>query len=283
MDIVDKDTMKKHFGRNSSTYDKYAQIQRKMAIKLIDLIKKDINKADELNVLDVGCGTGILTKLFLEEYSNSKVTAVDIAPGMIKMAKNTLADYNVNFICDDIEKWQLENEYDLIISNTAFEWFSDSKGTFENIMKMLKVGGRMCFSTFGNSTFSELQQSFNEVKGELEPELYVAPGQQLYSMEQLYQMYTSILENYPDVDVLINCKETLEYEYFNTVKDFLKSAEKLGLNNSNRLKNTSATLIKQMADLYEKNYTYKEKIRATYHCIYFSLKVEITEKIATIH
>lgn len=70
-----------------------------------------------LLALDVGCGTGHVSRLIADNNAESSVDAFDIAPGMIKKAKEITRQRNIQFVEADIFSMKkLGGEYDLICS-----------------------------------------------------------------------------------------------------------------------------------------------------------------------
>ena len=68
-------------------------------ISLINLISE---KSTRLNVLDIGAGTGLLTSFLLEKYPDSNVTLIDMAGGMMDIAKTRFnGNNNINYIIAD--------------------------------------------------------------------------------------------------------------------------------------------------------------------------------------
>lgn len=75
------------------------------------------------NILDVGCGTGLLT-LMLSQKNSAKITAIEIEPECYEQAKQNI---NQSPWCDrckiingDIKDYQFEIKFDFIISNPPF-------------------------------------------------------------------------------------------------------------------------------------------------------------------
>jgi trans-aconitate 2-methyltransferase len=55
------------------------------------------------SVMDVGCGSGLLTKLLAQRVPRGKVYAVDVDSNMIKQARRNLKDFeNVELVQSDI-------------------------------------------------------------------------------------------------------------------------------------------------------------------------------------
>ncbi len=87
--------------------------------KAIKYLKK-LNKKD-LNILEIGTGSGCIS-IALKKNTNSLITAIDISNEAIKLAKENalLNNVNINFICEDIHKFQTKDKFDLIISNPPY-------------------------------------------------------------------------------------------------------------------------------------------------------------------
>jgi malonyl-CoA O-methyltransferase len=262
--MLDKKQLIMHFDRNAVNYDYYANVQKKMSNVLINRLlqeKKDYKRC--YKILDIGCGTGILTKRVAEIYINSEITGIDISKNMIDIVKNNLKIYNVRFLCDDIEKAKLDEKFDIIVSSATFQWFENLEDTLINITNYLEKNGVLLFSTFGENTFQELHNSYKLAKEKLGILDNSYPGQRFYSFDDILNI---ILNNQ---NLIVNGFENNEIELFDSVKDFLTSVKKIGANNSNRIKNRNPRLIKDMIELYEANYRIKDKIEATYNCMYY--------------
>lgn len=82
--------------------DSFFQVNTKQAIKMYDLIKKNVSKND--NVLDLYCGTGTIG-IYISD-SIKKVTGIEINKYAIKDAKNNANLNNVKnieFLCGDVK------------------------------------------------------------------------------------------------------------------------------------------------------------------------------------
>jgi trans-aconitate methyltransferase len=126
------------FSDISRKYDQYAIIQKSAAQLLITML--DFKGKED--ILDVGCGPGIITRQ-LSELTTGKVSGVDPSPGMINVAKQENQPYDLEFHTgiaeelDDIEKW------DVIFCNSAFQWFNNPAVAVKQFYNALKFGGRV--------------------------------------------------------------------------------------------------------------------------------------------
>lgn len=94
------------------------------------------------DVLEVGCGTGQLTRWLAEQASPGRVVAVDFAPAMVAMAraKGIPAEFRVADVCRD----DLGTDcFDLVLCFHSFPHFRDHQAALRNLAGALKPGGRL--------------------------------------------------------------------------------------------------------------------------------------------
>ncbi|AJY74717.1 malonyl-ACP O-methyltransferase [Paenibacillus beijingensis] len=88
----EKKSILRRFNRSAAgSYDTHALVQRSMADRLVHLLAARPvpagGAAREPAVLEIGCGTGILTEKLLRHLPCASLTAIDLAPAMIEAAK----------------------------------------------------------------------------------------------------------------------------------------------------------------------------------------------------
>lgn len=98
------------------------------------------NIKEGIDVLDVGCGTGILVDDYQKRKVNS-ITGLDISDEMIKLAKEKYPD--VHFVCDHALKFDEGKKYDAIIMYNCFPHFTEKEDTIKHLVDLLKDGGRI--------------------------------------------------------------------------------------------------------------------------------------------
>ncbi len=156
---INKNTVARNFSRYAHIYDKYADIQRLAAEGLI----KELPSNGIKNILEIGCGTGNYTRLLRERFKDSSIKALDISRRMIEVAKEKFPEGKIDFILVDAEEVNINDKFDLITSNAAFQWFNNLERVFVRYKKALKKNGVIAFTSFGPFTFLELNQSLREV------------------------------------------------------------------------------------------------------------------------
>ena len=110
-------------------------------LKLIDALSPKEND----KVLDIGCGTGELTRIFTERVeSGGKVVGVDPDKERVKIANEKYAQINLDFVEADSETFP-EDQYDIVFSNYAFHWIRDKDAMFKKVSQNMCSGGKFGF------------------------------------------------------------------------------------------------------------------------------------------
>jgi tRNA (cmo5U34)-methyltransferase len=124
------DKIKAHFESEAKEFDdiiiKLIPYYNQMIEALIDSIHFD-NDAT-IRIIDLGCGTGTISKRISEKYPNSKIICLDVASNMIDIAKHKLSGHNdVEFITGDFSKIDTNEKYDVIVSSLALHHLENDK------------------------------------------------------------------------------------------------------------------------------------------------------------
>ncbi|MDR3285097.1 MAG: methyltransferase domain-containing protein [Holosporales bacterium] len=147
--------MKSNFDKAAETYDENAVVQFDSSMLLASLCKNTIKEKPK-TILDVGCGTGFTTLAIQKLYKTAKCTLCDISENMINVAKSKEELKACEYIVCNAENYDFD-EYDLIISNLAFQWFDDLK-TF--LQKMLSKCKYLAFSILTEESFKDYAKLF---------------------------------------------------------------------------------------------------------------------------
>ena len=111
-------------------------------IKKIEQLFQNIDLSNIHNVLEVGCGAGMLANYLTEKYQMT-VAGTDVDPEQIELAKEYQKGNNrLNFFPADATDLPLKNsEFDLVLSFMVMHHITNWKKAFEEINRVLKPGG----------------------------------------------------------------------------------------------------------------------------------------------
>lgn len=162
MGIIDNNAMSKSFSNAAVSYNFWAQPQKKVAKKLVELLPVG---NEYKNILDLGCGTGNVIEQ-LQRYSTAKMLGIDIASGMVEYCKERWnGNSDINFFKDDISLFKPKSKYDLIISSCVFQWIDDFYDVIEKLILSLDNDGCLAIAVPVEGSFFELQESYKSTLG----------------------------------------------------------------------------------------------------------------------
>ena len=106
--------------------DENVLIPRPETEELVELAKIEIqnlkSKIQNLKLLDIGTGSGIIPITLKKHFPNAEISAIDISEKALEIAKKNAEFHqaNIQFIQQDYLNTKLEEKYDIIISNPPY-------------------------------------------------------------------------------------------------------------------------------------------------------------------
>ena len=112
-----RDLVPRFFEKTAQTYD--------IVVNLTTFGKDKYWKKEMLkkispchSILDLACGTGILTFQIAEKFSDVAIVGVDVIESYLTIARKKLkSSHHVTFLHEDAEKLDLESKFDCITSS----------------------------------------------------------------------------------------------------------------------------------------------------------------------
>ena len=106
---------------------------------------------DKINILDIGCGGGLLSEPMTRLGAN--VTGIDASSKNINIAKlhakkNKL---KINYICSPPEKLKIKKKFDVILNMEIVEHVEDINFFINSCSKLLKKNGLMFIATLNKT------------------------------------------------------------------------------------------------------------------------------------
>jgi SAM-dependent methyltransferase len=145
---------KRGYNKLAMEYDSYEHITTRMLEKLsIDGFLKFINKLNfckDTNILEIGCGTGKLTDIILNNFLNASLDCIDISHKMLLINKNKIFnkyyDINVKYINKSIFHYNYDsnNKYNFIICGLGDPYLTPN--AFQIISDLLVNNGYLFIS-----------------------------------------------------------------------------------------------------------------------------------------
>lgn len=195
------------FSDAATQYDMLTSLHKEIGRDLMAKIREEENNE---TILDVGMGTGWLTKKIAFYFPESKIVGLDFAEGMIDAAKSQQDGFSI--IQADANALPFrEKTFDLIVSNLSYQWVEDLEKAFSRVRTLLKEEGLFCMTMFGFDTFRELFSAFEHTMDEkkelpikrLATEQQVVDAVRNAGFSNIKSDYERIKVRYPDMLSLI--------------------------------------------------------------------------------
>jgi malonyl-CoA O-methyltransferase len=154
---------KRRIGRAFGAADRYermAHVQRIVADRLAGLIAAEV--APPSSVLEIGSGTGFLTRALMPRLPAASWVITDLAPEMVARCRAAVGQGR--YLAMDGEHPCFDGpRFDLICSSLAFQWFDDLPAAIARLCALLRPGGALAFATMAEGSFAEWRAAHGEL------------------------------------------------------------------------------------------------------------------------
>ncbi len=127
-----------NFSDIAGEYERLASLQRSAGERLLSLLRI----ARDEDVLDLGCGTGGLTRR-IRKLTAGRVVGVDPSPAMLERAVEESRGQEITYELKSAEELDFAGCFDVIVCNSAFQWFREPEKAVGNCFRALRRGGRL--------------------------------------------------------------------------------------------------------------------------------------------
>lgn len=126
-------------------YSRYADHRSRAFFDLVGRVDAEQPR----RVLDLGCGTGLLTASLAERWPRARVLGIDNSANMLERAREYTSD-RVSFAVGDLSTYLPPADADVIVSNAAYQWINDNPALIQRIGVGLRPGAWMAVQVPGN-------------------------------------------------------------------------------------------------------------------------------------
>ena len=119
-------------------YERFLQERGQPFLDLMALVEPQ----PDMRVVDLGCGTGRLTRQLQQHLKPREILGLDISPAMLAESA-TYSGGGLRFEVGDIAGFSADRSYDLVFSNSALHWLPDHPALFARLTAALAPGGQL--------------------------------------------------------------------------------------------------------------------------------------------
>ncbi len=252
--------IEKRFSAAAETYDRHARPQLALAQSVVSVLPEMYPE----HILELGSGTGQLTRLLAERFPDVSIQAVDVAEKMVEHSRAKFQRFpQIHWVVGDAQTYWSGNRYPLIVSSSALHWVADLRKTCSNIFQSLEPGGTFALGMMLQGTLKEL----HELRWEIAPEKTPALTLPTYAETNACLQDAGF--------ALERQKHSEEQILYPDAKAFLKAIHEQGVTGG-RISAGNAPLtrteLSQLVADYQENYAVDEGVHATYETASFLLR-----------
>lgn len=253
-----KQEISESFGSAAPYYDNNAEVQQEVAERLIASLQpwKDILPSGP--IIELGSGTGFVTKGLAELYPSREIEVTDLSEEMVDYCRQKYSDHsNLTFCVQDAEDPVTEDpHYAMTVCGFSAQWFKDPAQTLSQWLQATKPGGLLLASFPGKESFPEWRKKCEELG-------LPFTGNELPDVEE---MVVKMSVGPAQVDFY---EDTITQTYESAV-DFFRELKKLGANTQREGRSLTPKELSLLIDHWDS--TAENKVEVSYHIVFLAVK-----------
>ena len=120
--------------------------------------------------LDVGCGTGALTRTILERAEPREIVGIDASEGYVQHARAHIGDIRVSFRVGDAQQLPFaDGEFDVAVSGLVLNFVPDKVAMVREMARVTREDGHVGLYVWDYAGRMELMRYFWDAAVELDP------------------------------------------------------------------------------------------------------------------
>ena len=238
------------FAQAGQSYTEHAIAQKQICQHLMQLMLDHLPTQHQARVLEIGCGSGNLSHLLLQNLQIDRLILNDL---YAEVQQHFSQQQQLEWRIGDIEQLEFPTQLNLVTSSSALQWMTDLQAVFTKVAYALVQQGFFCFSIFG-------QQNLKEIKA------LTGQGLEYHTLSELQQVLT---QTGFDVLHLSEQIKTLHFSHPKQVLQHLKATGVTATSASHRwTKNTLQQFYQDYQQFSEMDQQGQTQYVLSYHPIY---------------
>ncbi len=148
---------------NPAQYDKFKREREQPFLDLMTMVQP----APAMRIVDLGCGTGALTRQLHDRLHARETLGIDRSARMLENARASDLPPGLSFEVGDIDAFTPDQPYDLIFSNAAFHWIEHHDALIARLAGALTPRGQLLFQV--PSSHDDVSHTAAEALTRVEP------------------------------------------------------------------------------------------------------------------
>lgn len=144
--------IRRRFDRAGASYEAAAVVQREVAARLAGLCPERLRGP----VLEIGAGSGFLTRQLAPRQTGGPYVALDLSPGMLAPAAMPGAD---KLVADGERPPFPTHAFAFLASASAMQWYADPARSLPGNLALVRPGGAYALAIFVTGTLAELAEA----------------------------------------------------------------------------------------------------------------------------
>jgi len=256
--ILHTDSVVTNFGRAAAYYDTHADVQKETAERLIASLRPWTEILPRGPVLELGCGTGFVTRRLMELLPNRELVVTDISPEMVRYCREKLdAGERLTFKTLDAENLEAEpGTYAMTISGFAAQWFDQPALALGRCLEATRPGGLLLASFPGNESFPKWREVCRDLG-------LPYTGNRLPDTEEMVVK----LSGGP---VQVDYYEDTITRRFRSSADFFRHLKKIGAATQKEGRHLTSREMRLLIEHWDRKT--KGKVEVSYHIVFIAVK-----------
>lgn len=150
------DLIGRRFEKAQATYGDHAQVQARVSAHLAALLRAHCGTISG-QAMDIGCGTGQLTRLIHQDHQLEAWTLNDLYSPPAALV-NALAPAAVHTKVGDAQHLPLGGPYQLICAGSSLHWLTNPEAFCAQLPAYLTAGGVLAMATYGPGNLKEVAE-----------------------------------------------------------------------------------------------------------------------------
>ena len=178
-------------------YDADMDIMHPLRWKMIEVALEllPFHQTRSLRALDLGVGTGVFSKRFLEKYANSKVVAIDGAASMLELAKSRLGELSqrVEWVLSDFRTMPKTvirpDTFNVVISSYALHHLNaqEKLAVMKSVVRAIKPSGWFLNADLVMAEAPDVERRIQEIRVKAITDRAPAQDKRFYSTDATRQ------------------------------------------------------------------------------------------------